>query len=85
MKAAVLVEDYFDERELIFPLYRLQELGFEVDLLAPKPGLYHGKNGFPLRVDSAVDPGRAGSTGWCGYPAATRPTGLGGAGRYSSL
>ncbi len=60
MKAAVLVEDYFDERELIFPLYRLQELGFEVDLLAPKPGLYHGKNGFPLRVDSAVDPGRAG-------------------------
>jgi len=60
MKAAILVEDYFDERELIFPLYRLVELGFEVDLLAPKPGKYHGKQGFTVEAAKAVDPEAAG-------------------------
>lgn len=60
MKAAILVEDYFDERELIFPLYRLREMGFEVELVAPRPGIYHGKQGFKIEARHAADPGRAG-------------------------
>jgi len=60
VKAAILVEDYFDERELIFPLYRLLELGFEVELVAPRPGAYHGKQGFRVEAGQAADPGRAG-------------------------
>ncbi|WP_353739542.1 DJ-1/PfpI family protein, partial [Thermofilum sp.] len=49
MKAAVLVEDLFDERELIYPLYRLMELGFEVDLVGPEAREYKGKSGLTIR------------------------------------
>ena len=56
LRVAILVEDYFDERELIYPLYRFKEAGAEVDLLAPKAGEYHGKNGFPLKISKTVSP-----------------------------
>lgn len=50
MKAAVLVEDLFDERELIFPLYRLKELGFQVDIVGPETREYHGKAGLAVKA-----------------------------------
>ena len=56
MKAAILVEDYFDERELIFPLYRLKELGFEVDLVGPEVKEYHGKQGFRIKATVKANP-----------------------------
>lgn len=59
MKAAILVEDYFDEREFIFPLYRLKELGFEVDIVGPKVKEYHGKQGFKVKATVKVDPNKA--------------------------
>jgi len=51
MKAAVLVEDLFDERELIYPLYRLMELGFEVDFVGPEAREYKGKSGLTIRAN----------------------------------
>ncbi|MEM4669391.1 MAG: type 1 glutamine amidotransferase domain-containing protein [Thermofilum sp.] len=51
MKAAVLVEDLFDERELIFPLYRLKELGFQVDVVGPEVREYRGKVGLTIKAD----------------------------------
>jgi protease I len=51
VKAAVLVEDLFDERELIYPLYRLMELGFEVDLVGPEAREYKGKSGLTIRAN----------------------------------
>jgi len=59
MRAAILVEDYFDERELIYPLYRLKELGFEVDLVGPELREYHGKQGFKVMANVQVDPSKA--------------------------
>jgi len=59
LKAAVLVEDYFDERELIFPLYRLKELGFEVELVGPEVKEYHGKQGFRIAAAVKANPSRA--------------------------
>ncbi|MEZ0344973.1 MAG: type 1 glutamine amidotransferase domain-containing protein [Infirmifilum sp.] len=53
MKAAVLVEDLFDERELIYPLYRLKELGFQVDIVGPEAKEYKGKS--ELRVKATLD------------------------------
>jgi protease I len=50
MKAAVLIEDLFDERELIYPLYRLKELGFEVDLVGPEAREYKGKSGLSIKA-----------------------------------
>jgi len=50
MKAAVLVEDLFDERELVYPYYRLRELGFEVDLVGPELREYRGKSGLAVKA-----------------------------------
>lgn len=50
MLAAVLIEDLFDERELIYPFYRLKELGFTVDIVGPELKEYKGKNGFSLKA-----------------------------------
>ena len=35
-KIAILIENLFDERELIYPYYRLLEEGYEVDLIGSK-------------------------------------------------
>lgn len=46
----ILLEDYFDEREVVYPYYRVQEAGFQPLMIGPKPGLYHGKTPSPLRL-----------------------------------
>ena len=37
-KVAVLIENLFDERELIYPYFRLLEAGYEVHLVGPTAG-----------------------------------------------
>ncbi len=54
MKVAILLEDLFDEREFIYPYYRLQEAGYEVLAVAPEVGTYRGKSGLEMRADAAV-------------------------------
>ncbi len=45
-KIAILIENLFDERELIYPYYRLLEEGFEVDLIGAEKGdIYASKHG----------------------------------------
>lgn len=45
-KVAILIEDLFDERELIYPYFRLLEEGFQVDLIgAEKDKVYTSKVG----------------------------------------
>lgn len=53
-KIAVLIENYFDEQELIYPYHRFRE-DFEVDLIGSEEGVeYHGKSGsFKLKSDLA--------------------------------
>lgn len=46
-KIAILIENMFDENELIYPYYRLLEEGFEVHLVGPKKDtLFESKSGF---------------------------------------
>ncbi len=54
MKVAILLENLFDEREFIYPYYRLQEEGYETVALAPKRGTYRGKSGFEVKADAAI-------------------------------
>ncbi len=54
-KIAILVEDYFDERELIYPYYRFIEAGFEVDLIGPRKGDFHGKSGYTIKANKSID------------------------------
>jgi protease I len=50
-KVLQLVSDDFEDLELWCPVMRLREEGFIVDLVAQKPGLYHGKYGAPCEVN----------------------------------
>ena len=53
-KIAILIEDLFDDKELIYPYYRMQEEGFQVDLIgAEKNFSYKSKFGMPLKSDLA--------------------------------
>lgn len=48
MKIAILVENYFEDVELLYPYYRLKEAGYEVDVVGPKAGeVYKGKREAP--------------------------------------
>ena len=45
-RIAILIEDLFNERELIYPYYRLLEEGYEVHLVGPKKDtVYTSKSG----------------------------------------
>lgn len=51
-KAAILVEDIYNEFELWIPYYRLQEEGVEVVLVGSgTAATYHGKYGIPAKAD----------------------------------
>lgn len=53
-KIAILIENLFDERELIYPYYRLLEEGFEVDLVgSDKDTVYTSKAGLTEKSNKA--------------------------------
>lgn len=53
--ALVLIDDGFQDAEVIYPMYRLQEAGFEVQLVGPEAGKgIVGKYGYPLVSDLAA-------------------------------
>lgn len=51
MKALILSADNFEDSELLFPLYRLQEAGCQVDVAAGKRGAILGKHGYEVHAD----------------------------------
>lgn len=55
-KIAMLIENMFDTREFIYPYYRLQEEGFEVDLIGPKKDtVFTSKDGLKETSTHASD------------------------------
>ncbi|ACB85308.1 type 1 glutamine amidotransferase domain-containing protein [Natranaerobius thermophilus] len=53
-KAIVLCANMYEERELWYPYYRLQEAGLEVELVGAEEGTYTGKAGLPCKVDKQI-------------------------------
>ncbi len=54
-KVAILVANLFDEKELIYPYYRLLEAGFKVDLVGAEAHVtYKSKVGLPMKSDKAA-------------------------------
>lgn len=53
-RIAILVEDLFEDLELFYPYYRLQEAGAEVVVLGTGKGLYQGKKGLSISEDARV-------------------------------
>jgi protease I len=51
----LLVDDGFEDMELMYPKYRLEEAGYEAVVAGPEAGnLYHGKHGYPCASDVAL-------------------------------
>ncbi len=54
-KAAILIEDIYNEFEVWVPYYRLKEEGIDVLLVGSGvSGVYHGKYGIPAAADKAA-------------------------------
>jgi protease I len=59
MRALIISADHFEDSELLFPFYRLQEEGMEVYVASIARGKINGKHGYEVAVDIAlrdVDP-----------------------------
>ncbi|MFQ5947634.1 MAG: type 1 glutamine amidotransferase domain-containing protein [Acidimicrobiia bacterium] len=60
MAVGILVAPLFEESELIYPYYRLQEAGYQVLTIGPEAREYRGKHGHPFSAETRaadVDPG----------------------------
>ncbi|MEM2095164.1 MAG: type 1 glutamine amidotransferase domain-containing protein [Candidatus Caldarchaeum sp.] len=55
MKACVLVGPEFEDLELFYPVIRLREEGFDVDLVGPEKSSYKGKHGIPASADKRIE------------------------------
>lgn len=54
-KAAVLLDDFYQDLEVWYPYYRLKEAGFDVKLVAKEANKdYKGKNGYPAVSELAA-------------------------------
>lgn len=53
-RVCILAENFYEEMELWYPYYRLQEAGAQVDLVGTAAGaVYHGKHGYPVKAEKA--------------------------------
>jgi len=54
-KAVVLTADKFEDMEVFFPVFRLLEEGWKVDIAAPAMKEISGENGYVLKPDKTID------------------------------
>lgn len=54
-RVALLVEDLYEDLELWYPYYRMQEAGAEVVILGTGEENYESKHGYPATADKAAD------------------------------
>jgi len=54
-KAIVLTADRFEDMEVFFPVFRLREEGWQVDIAAPTIDRIRGEHGYTLMPDKTID------------------------------
>ena len=54
-KVLILVENEFQDMEVMYPFYRLKEAGFEVKVVGSNAKVYKGKHGYPIETDGKID------------------------------
>ena len=69
----ILIEDYFDEREVVYPYYRLREAGHETLVIGPRTGTFHGKSSFTMDAAAASGSVEARSLGGLIVPGGFAP------------
>jgi len=55
MKALIVAADGFEDSELLVPMYRLREEGWDVVVAGPAEGHITGKHGYSVPVDSVFE------------------------------
>jgi protease I len=53
-KAVVLTADHFEDMEVYFPVFRLQEEGWDVTIAAPIMQTIYGEHGYELKPDITI-------------------------------
>jgi protease I len=53
-QVAILVENDYQDQEVWVPLYRLREEGYRTVVIAPAPGTYKSKHGYPIQAEMAA-------------------------------
>jgi protease I len=53
-KAVVLTADVFEDMEVYFPMFRLREMGWDVDVAAPNKKELNGEHGYTLKPDITI-------------------------------
>jgi protease I len=53
-KAVVLTADKFEDMEVFFPVFRLVEEGWQVDIAAPDRKEIHGEHGYVIEPDKSI-------------------------------
>ena len=71
MKALIVSAAHFEDSELLFPLYRLQEAGLAVDVASISRGKIRGKHGYEVVVDKALAEGDPQADDLLGLPRGT--------------
>lgn len=52
----IFVENFYEDMELQYPKFRMQEAAFSVKIAGPKTGeTYKGKNGYPQKADLSFE------------------------------
>lgn len=54
-RAVVLTADKFEDMEVFFPVFRLIEEGWKVDIAAPTKDEIHGENGYTIIPDKKIE------------------------------
>jgi protease I len=54
-KVAVLVEELYQDAEMIYPYFRMKEEGAEVIIVGPKIDTYRSKHGYPAEADAVAE------------------------------
>ena len=54
-KAVILTADKFEDMEVFFPLFRLREIRWNVDVAAPETTSIHGEHGYMLEPTLTID------------------------------
>ncbi|AAS81927.1 type 1 glutamine amidotransferase domain-containing protein [Thermus thermophilus] len=53
-RIGILLADLFDEREFLYPYYRVQEAGYAPMVLGPEAREYRAKSGFAWKAEAAA-------------------------------
>ncbi len=54
-RALFFVGEIYEDLELWYPLYRLQEIGVETVIAGETTDVFRGKNGYPCRAEALID------------------------------